>query len=131
MEDHYAVTVRGKHAGKVSVQRQGLYYHFLCRCDLCADVMYRLIVTCGENQESLGILVPKNGCFILEKKLPVKRIGEGVLSFSLVPKQERFTGTFVPICPEEPFAYISRLKHSFLILRDGQPGICIEKKQEW
>ena len=92
--------------------------------------MYRLVVTCGTNQENLGILVPGDGCFMLDTKLPIKRIGEGNLSFSLVPKQEAYGGTFVPICPEEPFAYISRLKHSFLVLRDGQPGICIEKMQE-
>ena len=130
MECNYSVTVYGKHAGKVIVQRQGLYYHFLCRCSLTGDIMYRLVVTCGTVQESLGILVPKDGSFMLETRLPIKRIGVGNLSFALIPKHETIGGRFVPISPEEPFAYISRLKNSFLILRNGQPGICIEKMQE-
>lgn len=92
--------------------------------------MYRLMVTCGSSQESLGILVPMEGSFVLNTKLPVKRIGEGNMIFTLVSKQEGHMENFVPISPEEPFAYISRLKESFLIHRNGQPGINIKKVQE-
>ena len=52
------------------------------------------------------------------------------MSFRLASTQEHLTGTFIPIRPEEPFAYIARIKESFLILKDGQPGICIDKMQE-
>ena len=130
MEGNYTVTVSGKHAGKVEVVRQGLYYHFSCRCRLSGESMYRLMVSRGNIRENLGILVPRDGSFVLETKLPVKRIGEGNLSFSLVAKQESLSGTFVPISPEEPFAYISRLKESFLVIRNGQSGILINKEQE-
>lgn len=92
--------------------------------------MYRLIVSCGTKRENLGILIPQGESFILDKRLPVKRIGNGELSFSLIPKKESVSGTFVPISPEEPFTYISRLKKSFLIYRNGQPGILIDKMQE-
>ena len=129
MERYFSVTARGKHAGKVLLRQQGLYYHVQCRCDLTGNSIYRLVVTCGTVRESLGILVPKEGSFVLDTKLPVKRIGTGDMSFSLVPKQESDAQTFVPICPEEPFAYIARLKRSFLTLRDGQSGIYIEQKQ--
>lgn len=130
MERSYPITVNGEHAGKVSVQRSGLYFHFSCRCCLSGDMMYRLFLTCGSVQENLGILVPMDGSFVLHTKLPAKRLGEGEMSFSLIPKQEAQTKNFVPISPEEPFAYLSRLKESFLVLRNGQPGILIEKKQE-
>ena len=116
--------------GKVLVERQGLYYRFSCRCRLEGDIIYRLTVTCGSVRENLGILVPKDGSFVLQTKLPVKRIGAGELSFSLVPRNDDFAGTFVAIRPEEPFSYISRIKKSFLVIRDGQPGILIEKLQE-
>lgn len=130
MEGQFSVAAGGRQVGKVLVHRQGLYYHFLCRCCLDGDIMYRLLVTCGTVRENLGILVPTEGSFVLNRKLPVKRIGEGKLSFTLVPIKEEATGTFIPIKPEEPFAYISRLKTSFLIMQNGQPGICIEKLQE-
>ena len=93
-------------------------------------MIYRLMVTCGTVQEKLGILVPENGNFTLNTKIPVKRIGAGELSFQLIPNDETFSKSFIPIYPEEPFAYISRLKESFLTLRDGQPGINVEKVQE-
>ena len=129
MDQNYTVTVCGKQAGKVVVQRQGLYYHIHCRCCLAGDIMYRLVVNCGSIRESLGILVPEGGSFVLDTRLPVKRIGEGKLAFALIPKHEISSGSFVPIRPEEPFSYIARLKESFLILRDGQPGILIHERQ--
>ena len=130
MEQHYSVTLCGKAVGKVQVQRKGLFYQFRCHCCLSGKTMYRLLVTCGAIQESLGILVPQDNSFVLNTNLPVKRIGEGEMSFLLVPRHEVHTGTFVPICPEEPFTYISRLKESFLVFRDGQHGVLIKQKQE-
>lgn len=131
MDNVYPVTFCGKQTGKVIVNRKGLYYYFHCRCLLSDEKIYRLTVTCGKLQENLGILIPQNGIFVLDTKLAVKKIGEGEMSFTLKLKQEKFSEMFVPICPEEPFAYISRLKESFLMVRDGQPGICIAKKQEY
>lgn len=130
MERQFAVTLGEKQVGKVLVNRQGLYYAFHCRCDLAMDRIYRLMVTCGTLRENLGILVPNDGCFMLDTRKPVKSIGEGDLRFSLHTKEEKHTCIFVPIFPEEPFAYISRLRESFLIRRDGQPGIVLNKMQE-
>lgn len=94
-------------------------------------MIYRLTVTCGKNRENLGILIPENGSFVLNTKLAVKKIGEGELFFALKPNQDNHTEKFIPIYPEEPFSYISRLKESFLMVRDGQPGIRITQKQEY
>ena len=129
MEQKYAVTVCGKQVGIVSVKRQGLYYHFSCRCCLEGNVIYRLVITVGHSSLNLGIPVPEGGSFTLNTKLPVKCIGEGDMSFTLVPKHEPFSGTFIPISPEEPFAYISRLRNAFLVLRNEQVGICIDKQE--
>ena len=130
MEQSYAVTVGGKPAGKVLVQRQGLYYHISCRCQLKGDTIYRLIVTSGSTSINLGVVVPIDNGFMLNTKLPVKKIGEGEIVFTLYAKQEESALTFTPITPEEPFSYISRLKDSFLNLQDGQVGILFNKKQE-
>ena len=130
MERNYAVTIRGTPVGKVLVQRQGLYYHISCRCQLKGDTIYRLVVTSGSASVNLGVVIPVDKGFVLNTKLPVKKIGEGELAFSLCTKQDEASGTFIPITPEEPFAYISRLKDSFLTLQDGQTGIFDSKKQE-
>lgn len=129
MEKIFSVLLGQTHIGKVTMRRQGLYYHFHCRCRLPENKIYRLLVTCNTIQTNLGIFVPQENSFILDTKVPVKRIGEGELLFTAIPKQDFQGRTFVPISPEEPFAYLSRLKRSFLIQVDGQSGIYIPKTQ--
>ena len=125
MEQSFSVTVDGTTVGKVTVQRQGLYYRFFCRCSLSGDGIYRLAVTCGEHRDNLGVLVPKEDSFVLETKISVKRIGEGDMSFFLLSNTESHCGHFVPIYPDAPFRYISHLKESFLIHKNGKNGILI------
>lgn len=125
MEGNYGVYFGGKLAGKVQVLRQGLYYRFLCRCQITGDVVCRLRVSCGDRQENLGVVVPMDGGFGLDTKLAVKRLGEGEMTFTLLPKHEVLTGKFVPIYPEEPFAYIQKLKDAYLARKDGQVGAVI------
>ena len=70
-------------------------------------------------------LVPMDGGFCLDKRIPVKRLGEGIPSFRLLVSGEEKKMHFVPICPEEPFGYIARLKESYLVQKNGQAGIMI------
>ena len=108
--------------GCVRVERQGLYYLFRCRVRLSGEAAFRLCVTCGENREDLGILVPMEGSFGLDTRRPVKRLGEGELTFRLVSKHDTPRTHFAPISPEEPFAYLQRLKDAYLAEKDGQMG---------
>lgn len=128
MEGSYGVLFGSQQIGKVQVQRQGLYYRFICRCQLTGDVVCRLLVTCGEKQENLGVVVPVDGGFGLDTRLAVKKIGEGKMEFLLVPRHETVekTGTFCPIYPEEPFAYIARLKDAFFARQNGQAGVILK-----
>lgn len=125
MEGNYGVYFGKQLAGKVQVQRQGLYYRFVCRCQLSGEIVCRLSVTCGSSRENLGVVIPMDGGFGLDTKLPVKRLGTGEMEFRLLPKHEAATETFVPIYPEEPFAYISRLKDAYLVRKNGQAGILL------
>lgn len=123
----YAVYFGDNPVGKVQVIRQGLYYRFHCCCQVTGDVMCRLMVSCGKNQENLGVVIPRGDGFGLDTQIPVKRLGEGEMCFRLVAKHEQLAkGTFIPIAPEEPFAYISRLKESFLVRQGNQVGILID-----
>ena len=126
MVGDYDVFFGNQQAGRVQVTRQGLYYRFLCRCHLTGEVVCRLYITCGGQQESLGVVVPEGDGFGLDTRLPVKRFREGEPSFTLIPKHEASSARFVPITPEEPFAYIERLKTSFLVKKYGQIGILLD-----
>lgn len=127
MEGNYEVFFGKDKAGKVQVLRQGLYYRFICRCRLTGDVVCRLTVKCGDKQENLGVVVPMGDGFGLDKKIPVKHIGEGEMEFFLAPRHDQVMGKFVPIYPEEPFAYIERLKDAFLARQNGQAGAVIRE----
>lgn len=123
MERQYSASLNGLHCGKVTVTRQGLYYRIHCRCLLPSEDIFRLQAACGTHCENLGVLVPTEDRFGLDTKIPVKLLGEGELAFSVIPKRAPITGHFVPIIDEEPFAYIARLKESFLQIKEGQLGI--------
>lgn len=118
-----------KTVGKAQVERESLYYRFSCRLSLPGQGMYRLMVRVGENREDLGVCIPMGGLFGAEKRIPCKRLGEGIPEFILMPKDGApRTGTFVPVYPEEPFAYIRRLENAFLAHQDGQIGIIIPEQ---
>lgn len=130
LERSYSVYFGKESAGRVQVQRQGLYYRFVCRCRLTGDIICRLHVTCGSKGENLGIVVPMDGGFGLDTRIPVKRLGEGEMEFRLLPKHEAYEAKkeiFIPIYPEEPFAYIERLKEAYLVKRDGQTGLLLSR----
>lgn len=113
--------------GKVQVTRQGLYYRFRCRCRLSGGVICRVSVRCGEKQENLGILVPMGDGFGLDTGLAMKKLGQGSPEFLVMPVRPKGE-KFVPISPEEPFSYLSRLKNAYLAERNGTIGILLDEK---
>ena len=110
--------------GKAEVRREGLYYRFRCCCDLTGEVMYRITIVCSGKSENLGIPIPDGDCFQLNTRLPVSRFPSGKPEFRAVPRHPR-QGLWVPISPETPFDYITRLEHAVAEKRDGQMGILI------
>ena len=125
MEGKYAVTFGQTEVGIVQMKREGLYWRFWCRCQLSGDVVCRLVVQCGNSRESLGVVVPEGDGFRLDTRLPVKKLEPGEPRFTLVPRHETGEGHFVPLHPEEPFAYIARLKDAYFVRRYGQAGMMI------
>lgn len=125
MEGTYPIYLGGQAVGQAKVRQEGLYLHFSCRCRFGGETIYKLMVTCGDHTENLGIPIPDGAQFCLETKIPVKRLGEGKLAFCAVPKRGELTGRFIPLSPEEPFAYLTRLKNAFLEVRTGRVGVVI------
>lgn len=126
LEGNYAVLLGKQEVGRVVLRKQGLYYHICCRCRLPESNIFRLRITCGDTSENAGVLVPQGNGFLLDTKIPVKRLKGGIPEFSLISKTEKAEGTFAPVYPDEPFAYISNLKESYLSRKNGQLGISIK-----
>lgn len=128
MEGIYEVKLGSDKVGKVQVIRQGLYYRFQCHCKLSGEVVSKLVVRCGDICENIGVVIPSQDGFSLDKRHPVKMFGEGIPEFYLAPRHDPVNGKFIPIYPEEPFAYIARLKDSFLVHQKGQAGLMLKEK---
>lgn len=124
--DCYDVYLGQEPVGKAYVSRQGLYYRIQCRCAISSKVMHRLVVTCGERQESLGVLVPFGQEFGLDTRLAVKRLGSGQLRFTVQPRHNEMK-ELIPLSPEEPFSYIRRLRECYLVRMNGQCYAALRK----
>lgn len=125
MVGSFDIRLGDRTVGRAVVEKQGLYYRFSCRCRLNGEQMRRLMVCCDGKKEDLGILIPMDGQFGIEKKIPCKRFGDGMPEFRIQSKEEKREGVFIPVYPEEPFAYIRRLEKAYLAHQEGQVGIVI------
>ena len=120
LEGNYPLDFGGRTVGKVQVLREGLYWRFHCRCRLAEEIISKVIVSDSGKEESLGVLVPEGGGFRLDTRLPCKRLAGMQWQFQVIPIRPAGSSYSVPIRPEEPFAYLDRLKNAYLAMRDGQ-----------
>ncbi|MBO5324433.1 MAG: hypothetical protein J6A88_10145 [Oscillospiraceae bacterium] len=127
MEGTYPILFGDKNIGQAQVTRRGLYYHFSCRMQLTGETICRLELCGGDRTENLGIPVPEGKSFVLTKTIPASRLDIGKPTFRLIPKHQSVQGKFIPLSPEEPFAYLSRLKDAYLQRRGEQIGIVIKE----
>ena len=125
MNGEYDILMGREPVGKVTVEQQGLYYHFCCRCNISGSVICRVTVSCNGHHEKLGVLIPEGDSFGLTTKMAVKKLGKGPFQFRAIPKHRKSEGKFIPVYPEEPFAYLTRLQNAFLEVRNGQVGVVI------
>ena len=125
MEGTYPVLHGDQPVGEVRVARRGLYYHFSCRVQPTELCIYRLELSCGDDVENLGIPVPEGEQFVLNKRIPISRLGAGKPVFRVIPRNASLQGKFVPISPEEPFAYLDRLKNAFLSRQGQKIGVIL------
>ena len=130
MKERYPVTLAGRQVGTVHIQQEGLYYRILCDCRLEGKDMYRLLATCGESMVDMGVLIPGEDGFVLNTRLPKKRIGSGDITFFLRSNQRDTEEKFVPLHQDEPFIYLTQLKNARLENRDGVLGIVLKIRSQ-
>lgn len=125
MVEEYDIFMGETVVGTATVEKQGLYYRLQCRCRLPKDGFCRITVTSDTHHENLGVLLPKGDGFYLNTKIAAKRMGQGKLEFRAISKLPPDKERFYPVYPEEPFAYLAKLKNAFLAQRNGQVGVII------
>ena len=101
------------------MQKSGLYYKFFCKCIPPDSGAYRVILICEETEINLGICVPNNEYFILNKQVPVKYIEEGEWSFSL-RSVTNVNDIRIAVLENEPFPMLHQLEMAHLVNTDGK-----------
>lgn len=127
MTERYPVELGENTVGWAEISREGLYARFQCQCQLSGTVMHRVLVRMGQQTEDLGILIPDQGGYALNTRIPIKRLGDGKPVFWVVPHVRKPQGVFYPICPEEPFTYLARIRKAHMETREGQIGIVLDE----
>lgn len=122
----YEIHMGKEQVGQAWVRKEGLYYCIRCRCELESDIICRVVVSSGGHHESLGILVPEGKWYMLTKRIPIKRLGNGRLEFQVIPRCHKRQNTFLCVYPDEPFRYIRQLQNAYLEQRSGNLGIVIQ-----
>ena len=108
------------------MKRQGLYEVIRVECKGLGQEMQRVFVCCSGREVDLGIMIPEDDQFVLRTRIPVKRLGEGECTFYVQKMHAKHPGEFVPLSPEEPFRYLSRLKNAYLTRKNGCQGLIIQ-----
>ena len=119
----YEVCLNSQIVGSADVEKRGLYYHIICKCNLPNSGVYRVSVQSETMETDLGICVPMGNFFGLETNVPVKKMGEGKLVFQIASQRQDTAEPMIPIDPQKPFIHIDKLQKARLIQRDGTLGI--------
>lgn len=129
MEGTWDVFCNGERAGTCTVEAQGLYSRFRCRCVLPDGQIRCLVMRIGTFEQNLGVLAPAEGeTFSVETRLASARIPAGEPAFGVRLRREKLAGQYTPVCPEEPYAYLARLGEAYLVRRDGKPGLMLPRE---
>ncbi len=125
----YDVTLGNQVMGTVLVSSIGLYWKFVCKCDLCGEVMYDLYLIMDGCERKLGLLIPFGDSFGMETKVSVKQLGEGNPRFIIKVRHGKIANGMISVHINEPFRYLSALEKMYLGKLDGETGLLIREKK--
>lgn len=108
----------------------GLYRRFICRCELPPGRMYRLWVMGIGDPVNVGILIPEGERYMLDKKIPEKRIATGAIRLTVLPADQQASNDFVTLNPDQPFEPLDQLETAVLGWKNGEIGIFINKSED-
>lgn len=120
----YDIFWNGKIVGKAQVEKQGLYYNFLCRCRPDEKARYEIRLHHAGGEENLGLCVPEGNGLQLKTRLAVRRVGGGSYRFELMRRET--AGQLFPVDPDQPFEALTHLGNGYALKRDGRLYIAIK-----
>lgn len=111
----YDLLLGKKKVGTASVERCGLYIEILCRCQFQEKDIYKILLTGTSGSINLGTCIPAESGFVLKRKIPLKKVGEGEYQFSVINPQGHNASLRIPVRTNAMFDGISKLRNARLV----------------
>lgn len=119
----YSILLGKESVGQAEIKEEGLYSRIHCRLSLSGDIPFQVIMKAGDREISLGTCLRRGSIFEIDTKVPRKYIGNSPLQFYAKPKRPLLPKGFVPIYPQEPFAYLLKLEQARMAVEQGIIGV--------
>ena len=114
--------------GTASVEKQGLYYRFVCNCKFTDTGVYAISVRCGDHTERLGVCVPDGMQFKLIKRVPVNHFPQSEMLFAAVKKDAVSTEHFIALKTGGKFSHFADITDARFCCVDYKTGIILCSK---
>ncbi len=118
----YDILLNDLTIGHVQVGREGLYYKFRCICKFNDNKIYRIKVNDGLTEIILGVCVPEGEHFILNTKIPVKKLQKDTLVFTAESRNE----SVFTVETGKSFSCLDKLETARLQNANGQVKMIID-----
>lgn len=130
MVGDYPIFMAGEESGRAVVTQEGMFWRIRCRCNLSADIPCTVQARWGEKIIDLGLCAKEGDSIGLTARLNRKTVPAGKPVFCIAVKHRQSLESFIPICPQEPFAYIAKLKYAYLVNKAGKLGIAVRDQND-
>lgn len=109
--------------GKASMEKQGLYYRILCKCEIQTDFPCKIELHSSDAVINLGTCVKVGDSYCIDTKIPCKYIRGDKPEFYIVSKKHAQSSSFIPIHEDMPFPHLRRLDKARICHQEGQIGV--------
>ena len=117
----YDIFLENKKVGTAFVEKEGLYYCFNCKCSLPPNNIFKINISDGNNITKLGICIPNDDKFILNKRVPIKYLSGDSYIFSV----ESVYKDTILLVNSACFDYLDKLETARLKIINKQAFIVI------
>ena len=122
----HQILYNGNPIGYAEIHREGMFYHFICNCNIVDSGIYSVLVDDGMNRVNLGICIPVGNRYKCVTRIPCNRLTGERLVFLLTDSTKLKR---IPVATGKSFLQLEKLKDAHLSFANGHPEIIINPLQ--
>lgn len=112
-----------KICGRARLEKEGLYYRITCKCEIPTDALCRMQMKTRGECIDLGTCIKKGSSYMINTKIPCKRIDPEDVQITMLTNAPHTTGNFIPVSSKLPFPYLHKLERGRMAFVGEQVGM--------